>query len=103
MKEGVYDYATKYVKNTARLQIPADLSEETASTIRELACRAFTAADCRGLSRVDFFIDKKTGAILLNEINTLPGFTDISMYPMLWRESGLPYDKLLTKLIELAK
>ncbi len=103
VKEGVYDYATKYVKNTARLQIPADLSEETASTIRELACRAFTAADCRGLSRVDFFIDKKTGAILLNEINTLPGFTDISMYPMLWRESGLPYDKLLTKLIELAK
>ncbi len=103
VKEGVYDYATKYVKNTARLEIPADLPEETAETIRSLACRAFTAADCRGLSRVDFFIDKKTGAVLLNEINTLPGFTDISMYPMLWRASGLSYKELLTRLIELAK
>lgn len=103
VKEGMYDYNTKYVSNTARLEIPADVPAETAETIRRLACRAFTAADCRGLSRVDFFIDKKTGAVLLNEINTLPGFTDISMYPMLWRESGLSYKELLTRLIELAR
>ncbi|MGN1059326.1 MAG: D-alanine--D-alanine ligase family protein [Clostridia bacterium] len=103
VKDGVYDYATKYEKNTARLEIPAALGEETAAAIRALACRAFTLTDCHGLARVDFFIDRKTGAVLLNEINTLPGFTDISMYPMLWRESGLSYTALLTRLIELAQ
>lgn len=103
VKEGMYDYATKYEKNTARIVIPAELTEDEQNTIRELACRAFTATDCHGLSRVDFFIDKKDGTILLNEINTLPGFTDISMYPMLWRESGIPCTELVTKLIHLAK
>ncbi len=102
VKEGMYDYATKYLSNTAGLEIPARLTEEETNIIREMACRAFTAAECRGLSRVDFFIDRKTGAILLNEINTLPGFTDISMYPMLWRETGVPYTELLTKLFGLA-
>ncbi len=103
VKEGVYDYATKYEKDTARIEIPADLTEEEQATIREMACRAFRAADCYGLSRVDFFIDKKDGRILLNEINTLPGFTDISMYPMLWKESGLSGKALVTRLISLAK
>lgn len=102
VKVGVYDYATKYENDSARLEIPAELSAEEEKTIRELACKAYSAADCRGLSRVDFFIDRKDGKILLNEINTLPGFTDISMYPMLWRESGLSCKALVTRLIELA-
>lgn len=103
VKEGMYDYATKYEKDTARIEIPAHLTEEEQATIRSMACRAFTATDCCGLSRVDFFIDKNDGKILLNEINTLPGFTDISMYPMLWKESGLSGTALVTRLISLAK
>lgn len=103
VSEGMYDYETKYVKNTARLDIPARVTEEEAETIRTLACRAFTAVDGHGLSRIDFFIDKATGRIMLNEINTLPGFTDISMYPMLWKAAGLSYTELLTELIALAR
>ena len=103
VKEGMYDYATKYEKDTAKIEIPAKLSEEEQATIRELACHAFAATDCSGLSRIDFFIDRQNGSILLNEINTLPGFTDISMYPMLWRESGLSGKELVTRLIRLAK
>lgn len=103
VKVGVYDYATKYENDSARLEIPANLTDEEQSVIRELACRAFSAADCYGLSRVDFFIDRKDGSIILNEINTLPGFTDISMYPMLWRESGLSGKELVTRLIQLAR
>lgn len=103
VKEGVYDYATKYQTNTARLEIPAHLTQEQTETIRSLACRAFTVTDCKGLARVDFFIDRKSGEVLLNEINTLPGFTNISMYPMLWQESGLSYTELLTRLVELAQ
>ena len=103
VKVGVYDYATKYENDTATLEIPADLTEEEQATIRKLAVRAFSAADCHGLSRVDFFIDRKDGRIILNEINTLPGFTDISMYPMLWKESGISCRELVTRLIQLAK
>lgn len=103
VNDGMYDYETKYVKNTAGLNIPADLTKEQEETIRDLARRAFTAVEGHGLSRIDFFIDKKTGAIMLNEINTLPGFTDISMYPMLWKASGLSYAELLTELIGLAR
>ena len=103
VNDGMYDYETKYVKNTAGLNIPADLTKEQEETIRELACRAFAAVEGHGLSRIDFFIDKNTGAIMLNEINTLPGFTDISMYPMLWKASGLSYTELLTELIGLAR
>jgi len=103
VNDGMYDYESKYVKNTAGLQIPAVLTEEESETIKALACRAFTAVEGHGLSRIDFFIDKKSGNIMLNEINTLPGFTDISMYPMLWKESGLAYTELLTELISLAR
>ncbi len=103
VKEGVYDYDTKYVNDNAGLDIPAKLTEEQSEKIRSLACRAFSAADCRGLSRVDFFIDRKTGEIILNEINTLPGFTDISMYPKLWEASGLSCKELLTELVALAQ
>jgi len=103
VSEGMYDYETKYVKNTARLVIPAQVTEQEAETIRDLACRAFTAVSGHGLSRIDFFIDKTSGRIMLNEINTLPGFTDISMYPMLWKAAGLSYTELLTELIALAQ
>lgn len=99
----MYDYETKYIDDTSELVIPSVLSAEQTETIRDLAVRAFLALDCTGLARVDFFMDKKTGAITLNEINTLPGFTDISMYPKLWEASGLPTEELLDKLIALAQ
>jgi len=98
----MYDYETKYVDDTSELVIPSVLTEEQTKTIRELAVKTFLALDCTGLARVDFFVDKDTGSITLNEINTLPGFTDISMYPKLWEASGLPTEELLDKLIALA-
>ncbi len=97
----MYDYDTKYVDDTAGLEIPAKLDEHLTQTIRDLAVRAFYALDCTGLARVDFFVEKNTGKVCLNEINTLPGFTDISMYPMLWKNSGLDNPALLDKLIDL--
>lgn len=99
----MYDYETKYIDDTSELVIPSVLEEDVAEKIRTYAVRAFRALDCTGLARVDFFIDKKTGAISLNEINTLPGFTDISMYPKLWEASGLACGDLLDRLIEIAK
>ncbi|MDP3184331.1 MAG: D-alanine--D-alanine ligase family protein [Anaerolineales bacterium] len=97
-----YSYESKYMDGTSALLIPASLPAETAEKIRSLAVKAHTAIDCAGMSRVDFFLEKETGEVLLNEINTLPGFTSISMYPKLWEASGLPYTKLVDRLIELA-
>lgn len=99
-----YDYEAKYqVGDDSKVIIPAqNLPEETVQKIREYAVRAFKCLDCAGLSRVDFFVHKVTGEIYINEINTLPGFTKISMYPKLWAESGIPYSELIDKLIELA-
>ncbi|MBU4226274.1 MAG: D-alanine--D-alanine ligase [Chloroflexi bacterium] len=97
-----YSYESKYIDGTSALIIPASLPAETAEKIRSLAVKAYTAIDCAGMSRVDFFLEKETGEVLLNEINTLPGFTSISMYPKLWEASGLPYTKLVDRLIELA-
>ncbi|EPR13744.1 D-alanine--D-alanine ligase family protein [Ruminiclostridium papyrosolvens] len=99
-----YDYEAKYqVGDSSKVVIPAEnLSEETVAKIREYAVRAFKCLDCAGLSRVDFFVHKDTGEIYINEINTLPGFTQISMYPKLWAASGIPYSELIDKLIELA-
>lgn len=97
-----YDYDDKYKDGTSTLLMPAPLEKETENKIREYAVRAYKICECRGLSRVDFFVDKNTGEIKLNEINTLPGFTSISMYPKLWQKSGLEIDKLLDKLIEYA-
>ncbi|HEY5585951.1 MAG TPA: D-alanine--D-alanine ligase family protein [Ruminiclostridium sp.] len=99
-----YDYEAKYqVGDSSRVVIPAEnLTPEVAEKIREYAVRAFKCLDCAGLSRVDFFVHKVTGEIYINEINTLPGFTKISMYPKLWAESGIPYSELIDKLIELA-
>jgi D-alanine-D-alanine ligase len=95
-----YDYEAKYLEDS-ELIIPAHLSEEQIATVREYACRAFKAVDCSGLARVDFFVDGG-GNVLLNEINTIPGFTHISMYPKLWEHTGLSYPALLDRLIEIA-
>lgn len=98
-----YSFESKYDPDaTSQVKIPADISAETAERIRAYAIQAFTALQCEGLSRVDFFIDP-AGDVYLNEINTLPGFTDISMYPQLWQHDGMSYTDLLTRLIELAR
>lgn len=98
-----YDFDAKYNDNSTKLQIPADLPEATIEQIREYALRAFKALDGSGLSRVDFFVKHSDGSVVLNEINTLPGFTNISMYPKLWGAVGLKYSELLDRLIELAE
>lgn len=97
-----YDYKAKYIDGKSIMRIPAELPAETAEKLRQFAIRAFKAIDCSGLARVDFFIRKDTGAILLNEINTMPGFTPYSMFAKLWEHSGLSYTDLVSKLIELA-
>jgi D-alanine-D-alanine ligase len=97
-----YSYESKYIDGTSGLEIPAQLPNETADRIREYAVRAFKLIDCAGMARVDFFVEKDTNTIYLNELNTIPGFTTISMYPKLWEASGLPYARLVERLIELA-
>ena len=98
-----YDYASKYEVGTSKLLIPAPLAPGVSDEIRALTIRAFEALDLCGMARVDFFVEKQTGRVLLNEVNTLPGFTPISMYPKLWEATGLSYRGLLTRLIELAR
>jgi D-alanine-D-alanine ligase len=98
-----YDYDNKYTHDVARLQIPAELPAETSARLQELALRAFRAAGCHGLARVDFFVDRRTLAPYLNEVNTMPGFTSISMYPRLLEHTGLSYRELLTRLCELGR
>ncbi len=97
-----YDYDAKYVDGKSKDAIPADLPEETAREIRRLAVEAFLAVDGAGLARVDFLVSRADDSIFLNEINTLPGFTSISMYPKLWQATGLPYPELLARLVDLA-
>src|SRR5215475_10020675 len=97
-----YDYNAKYVSDDSRLLIPAPLSEIQKNDAQRLAIAAFRALECSGMARVDLFLEKRTGKFYVNEINTLPGFTSISMYPKLWEASGLPYAKLLDRLIALA-
>ena len=82
--------------------IPAAIPQTTAEEVRRQAIKAFLALDLSGLARVDFFLEKETGQVYINEVNTLPGFTQISMYPQLWEASGLPYSQMLDRLIELA-
>lgn len=98
----LYDFEDKYVSNTSELKIPADIDDALSEQVRDMAVKAFKAFGCTGLSRVDFFIRRSDNAVLLNEPNTMPGFTPISMYPKLFACCGLPYGKLLTRLIELA-
>ena len=97
-----YSYDSKYNDETSGLCIPAKISKKEEEYIREMAIKAFKSVDGSGLSRVDFFIDKKTNDIYINEINTMPGFTTISMYPKLWENTGLTFGKLIDKLINLA-
>ncbi|GMQ76394.1 MAG: D-alanine--D-alanine ligase [Gammaproteobacteria bacterium] len=97
-----YDYDSKYLDEATRLIIPADLPESVANRVRAIAVEAFLALDCAGLARVDFLIAAKTLEIVLSEVNTMPGFTTVSMYPKLWEASGVPYPELIDKLIELA-
>ena len=97
-----YDYDAKYVTDTSVAYIPARISEETAEQVRELAVRLYTAIGCKGLSRVDFFVTYEGERVVFNEINTMPGFTSISMYPKLFSASGIPYDQLIDKLLCLA-
>jgi D-alanine-D-alanine ligase len=97
-----YDYNAKYIDNKSQAVIPAGLPQQMSEEIRRQAVQAFLALDLNGLARIDFFLDKDTDKIYINEVNTLPGFTQISMYPKLWEASNLPYAELLDRLIELA-
>ncbi len=102
-----YDYIAKYVAapgsdDESELLIPAEITEEMSLAVREVAVRAYKAIDCAGMGRVDLLLDKDSGQLYMNEINTIPGFTQISMYPKLWEASGLSYPALLDRLIELA-
>ena len=97
-----YDYTAKYLEGGTQLVIPAPLSKKQIATFQDYAVRAFRAIDGTGMARCDFFLDRKHGKIFVNELNTIPGFTSISMYPKLWEASGLPYPKLIDRLIELA-
>ena len=97
-----YDYEAKYLDEGSRLVIPAAVPAAVSDEIRQMAIRAFQAVDAAGMARVDFFYERRTDQIYLNEVNTIPGFTRISMYPKLWEASGLAYAKLLERLIDLA-
>jgi len=96
-----YDYAAKYLDEGSQLIIPAKLTKTESKHVRETAIAAFRAVDCSGLARVDFLMDPKSRKIYLNEINTMPGFTSISMYPKLWAASGVSYPELIERLIQL--
>jgi D-alanine-D-alanine ligase len=97
-----YDYDDKYREDKARLLIPAPVSEKIAAEVRRLAVESFLLCGISGMARVDFFLERRTERLLVNELNTLPGFTAISMYPKLWEASGLPLSALLDELIRLA-
>lgn len=97
-----YDYRSKYIDEGSKLIIPADITAEQSRTVRDISIRAFQTLDLCGMARVDFFLDRATGTVFLNELNTIPGFTSISMYPKLWEASGLPFDQLVDRLIQLA-
>jgi D-alanine-D-alanine ligase len=98
-RDGFYSYDAKYLDDGAELSVPAKLSSEEAARVRDLALRAFTALGCAGLARVDMFVSE--GSVVLNEVNTMPGFTSISMYPRLWQHAGIGGRQLVTRLVEL--
>ncbi len=97
-----YDYRAKYIDENSRLLIPAPLSPEQTRRVRDLALRSFRALDLCGMARADFFLDRTSDALFINEVNTIPGFTPISMYPKLWEASGVPFPALVDRLIRLA-
>jgi D-alanine-D-alanine ligase len=97
-----YDYAAKYLEEGTRLIIPAQLTAAQVRRLQDYAVRAFRAIECTGMARVDFFLEQDTSRVYINEINTIPGFTSISMYPKLWEASGISFRELVDRLIELA-
>ena len=97
-----YDFEAKYLDESLKLEIPAQVSEAVGAEVRELSRRAFRALGCEGLARVDFFYEEATGRVLVNEVNTIPGFTPKSMFPLLWAASGLAYPDLVARLVDLA-
>ncbi len=97
-----YDYETKYEKDVATYHIPASLPDDVARTLQAHARQAFVSCGCKGLARIDFFVERGTGRVFLNELNTMPGFTSISMYPKLMAHAGVPYRELITRLCDLA-
>lgn len=97
-----YDYQAKYIDEDSELVIPARLDEQTIRCVREMAVAAYQALDCAGMARADFFLERPTGKLWLNELNTIPGFTQISMYPKLWEATGISYPELIDRLIGLA-
>ena len=97
-----YDYAAKYLEEGTQLLIPAKLKKSEVKKVQAMAVTAFRALELSGMARVDFFIEKRGGKIFLNEVNTIPGFTSISMYPKLWEANGIPFRELISKLIDLA-
>jgi D-alanine-D-alanine ligase len=97
-----YDFEAKYLDESLKLEIPAQVPDAVRARVRELSLRAFQALGCEGFARVDFFYEEATGRVLLNEVNTIPGFTPKSMFPMLWAASGLPYPELVARLVDLA-
>ena len=97
-----YDFEAKYLDESLKLEIPAPVPAAVRDRVRELSLRAFQALDCEGFARVDFFYEEATGRVLLNEVNTIPGFTPKSMFPMLWAASGLAYPDLVARLVDLA-
>ena len=97
-----YDYEDKYILGTSRTVLPADLTAEQTAEIQRLAVACYQAVSCEGMARVDFLFEAATGKFFVNEINTIPGFTSISMYPKMWEAAGVPYAELLDRLIELA-
>ena len=97
-----YDYDAKYITDTSVAYIPARITEDVAELLREKAVQVYTAIGCQGLSRVDFFVTRQDNRVVFNEINTIPGFTSISMYPKLFAASGIPYGELIDKLLQLA-
>jgi D-alanine-D-alanine ligase len=98
-----YDYEDKYLLDQAKFQLPADLPAEKTAELRRMAVACYQAVECEGMARVDFLLERTTGRLYINEINTIPGFTSISMYPKMWEHSGLAYPKLIDRLIELAR
>lgn len=97
-----YDYEDKYLLDQAKFELPAKLEPQQMTELRRLAVECYRAVECEGMARVDFLLENATGQLYINEINTIPGFTSISMYPKMWEHTGLPYPKLIDRLIELA-
>jgi len=97
-----YDYEDKYLLDRAGAQVPADLPADVTEELRRLAVECYRAVECSGMGRVDFLLESATGKLFINEINTIPGFTSISMYPKMWEHSGIEFGQLVDRLIQLA-